>query len=266
MEIDLIALASSAVIAVAVAFITIKKKAFTVPAALSACGMLVIAAICSGWSGVVIVLTAYFTIFAVDMIVGKRSEAVTGSINQRNGARGLVQVIANALAATIAAVLSFLLKKPELMIVYAAALTECLADSLASDVGVLSKKDPIDICRMKRVKRGLSGGVSLLGTLSALAGCLVMLLVSWIFFGMSVKLAVAIVAIPMAGIVIDSVLGSLVQAKYVCEVCGKSTEKTLHCGKKTRHVGGIKLINNDAVNIISNFLTAILAAVYVLWI
>ena len=244
--------------------ITIKKKAFTVPAALSACVMLIVAAICSGWPGIVIVLAAYFTIFAVDMIVGERSEKITGSVNQRTGARGIVQVIANALAATIAAVMSAILKKPELMMVYAAALTECLADSLASDVGVLSKKDPVDICRMKRIKRGLSGGVSLLGTLSALAGCVWMFLISLIFFGFSVKLAVAVILIPMLGIGIDSVLGSLVQAKYECTVCGKSTEKTLHCGKKTNHVGGLKLINNDAVNIISNFLTAILAAVYIL--
>ena len=258
------AIASSVILAAAVAFITIKKKAFTVPAALSACAMLIIAALCSGWSGIVIVLAAYFTIFAVDMIVGDRSEKVTKSINQRSGARGIVQVIANALAATIAAVVGFILKKPELMMVYAAALTECLADSLASDVGVLSKKDPVDICRMKRIKRGLSGGVSLLGTLSALAGCVWMFLISWIFFGLSLDLFIVIIVIPMVGILIDSILGSLVQAKYECAVCGKSTEKTFHCGEKANHAGGIKLINNDAVNIISNFVTAILAAVYVL--
>ena len=52
--------------------------------------------------------------------------------------------------------------------------------------------------------------------------------------------------------------------KYVCSVCGKSTEKKIHCEQKTNHVGGLKIISNDAVNIISNFLTAILAAVYVL--
>lgn len=261
---DIIAVVSSVVLAVIVAFVTIRKKAFTVPAALSACAVLITVAVCSGWSGIVIVLAAYFTIFAVDMAVGNKSEKVTRAINQRTGARGIVQVIANALAATVAALASFIFKRPELMMVYAAALTECLADSLASDVGVLSKKDPIDICRMKRIKRGLSGGVSLLGTLSALAGCVLMFLVSWIFFGMSVRLAVTVIAIPMVGICIDSILGSLVQAKYKCTVCGKSTEKTIHCGAETSHVGGLKLINNDAVNIISNFLTAILAAVYVL--
>ena len=261
---DYIAIASSVILAALVAFITIKKKAFTVPAALSACVMLVLAALCGGWSGIVIVLAAYFTIFAVDMIIGDKSEKVTGSINQHSGARGMVQVIANALAATVAALAGFIFKKPELMIVYAAALTECLADSLASDVGVLSKKDPIDICRMKRIKKGLSGGVSLLGTLSALAGCVLMCLVSFIYFGISAKVVVAVLVIPMVGIILDSVLGSLVQAKYKCTECGKNTEKALHCGAKTDHVGGIKLINNDAVNIISNFLTAILAAAYVL--
>lgn len=254
----------SVVLAALVAFITIKKKAFTVPAALSACAVLVTAAVCGSWAGIVIVLAAYGIIFAVDMIVGERSEKVTGAINQRTGARGIVQVIANALAATVAAVAGFIFDKPELMIVYTAALTECLADSLASDVGVLSKKDPVDICRMKRIKRGLSGGVSLLGTASAFFGCLAMCLISYIFFGISVKVTVAVLVIPMVGILIDSILGSLVQAKYKCAVCGKATEKTAHCGQKTDRVGGLKIINNDAVNIISNFLTAILAAVYVL--
>ena len=259
-----IAISSSIIIAAIVAFITVKKKAFTLPAALSACIMLVISAVCGAWAGIVIVLAAYFTIFAVDMVIGEKSEVVTGSINQRSGARGMVQVIANALAATVAALAGFIFKKPELMIVYAAALTECLADSLASDVGVLSKKDPIDICRMKRIKRGLSGGISLLGTLSALSGCLLMCLVSYLFFGFSIKTTIAVLVIPMLGIIIDSILGSLVQAKYKCIVCGKNTEKTLHCNQKTTHVGGIRLINNDAVNIISNFITAILAAAYVL--
>jgi len=261
---NITAIASSVVLAALVAFITVKKKAFTIPAALAACIMLVLSAICGAWAGIVIVLAAYLTIFAVDMIIGERSEKITGSINQRSGARGLVQVIANAFASTVAAVFSFILKKPELMIVYAAALTECLADSLASDIGVLSKKDPVDICRIKRIKRGLSGGISLLGTLSALAGCVLMCLISFIFFGISVKVVVAVLVIPMIGILIDSILGSLVQAKYKCTVCRKSTEKKVHCSQKTDHVGGLKLINNDSVNIISNFLTAILAAVYVL--
>ena len=254
----------SIILAILVAFVTIKKKAFTVPAALSACAVLIFATVCGSWSGIVIVLSAYGIIFAVDLVIGEKTEKVTGSINQHSGARGMTQVIANALAATIAAALCLITGNGDFMVVYAAALTECLADSLASDVGVLSKKDPVDICRMKRIKRGLSGGVSLLGTLSAFAGCVFMFLISWIFFGISVKLAVAVIVIPMIGIAIDSILGSLVQAKYECTVCGKATEKKVHCNAETRHVGGLKLINNDAVNIISNFLTAILAAVYIL--
>ena len=211
---DYIAISSSVVLAALVAFVTIKKKAFTVPAALSACVMLVIAAICGGWSGIVIVLAAYFTIFAVVMVIGEKSEKVTGGINQRSGARGMVQVIANALAATIAAVAGFIFEKPELMIVYAAALTECLADSLASDVGVLSKKDPVDICRMKRIKRGLSGGVSLLGTLSALAGCLLMCLVSFIFFGIMILLQINVIGNTAVCIIHATCLNALSQKRF----------------------------------------------------
>lgn len=256
----------SVILAIAIAAVTIIKKAFTVPAALTACAILVTVAVCGSWAGIFIVVVSYAIIFATDLIVGARSEKITADVNQRHGARGIIQVFANAFAATIAIVLSALLDIPELMLVYAAAITECLADSLASDVGVLSRKDPVDICRMKRIRRGLSGGVSLLGTLSAFLGCVAMFFISSIFFGISLRLAIAVILFPMIGIILDSILGSLVQAKYLCTVCAKPTEKTAHCGTSTKKVGGVRLINNDAVNIISNFLTAILAAVYVLFI
>lgn len=254
----------SVILAALLALVTLKKKAFTPAASSAACAILIIAGICGSYAAIVGVLAAYGIVFAVDLILGKRSEGITGEINQKTGTRDVVQVLANALAAVIALVLGKIFNSPLGLVVYYSALTECLADSLASDVGVLSKKDPVDICRMKRIKRGLSGGVSLLGTASAFMGCLAMSLLSLIFWGFDLKYFIAVLLIPMLGIVIDSVLGSTVQAKYTCTECGKFTEKTAHCGKPTRHTGGIGFINNDAVNIISNFLTAVIAAVFLI--
>ena len=84
-----------------------------------------------------------------------------------------------------------------------------------------------------------------------------------IFFGFVPKYFLSILLIPMLGITVDSVLGSLVQAKFTCAVCGKLTEKPIHCEKPCVHTGGVRLITNDAVNFISNIVTTA-AAVLVL--
>ena len=42
---------------------------------------------------------------------------------------------------------------------------------------------------------------------------------------------------------------------------GKITEKNEHCGEKTELVSGIRVINNDAVNLISAFVSAVSAAI-----
>lgn len=254
----------SIILAALLAFITLKKNAFTPAAAISACVILIVAGICGSYAAIVGVLAAYGIVFAVDLALGARTEKITSDINRKSGRRDIVQVMANSLAAVTALVIGRIFSSPVGVVVYYSALTECLADSLASDVGVLSKKDPIDICRMKRIKRGLSGGVSLLGTASALLGCVAMTLISFIFWGFELRYFIAVLVIPMIGILIDSILGSLVQARYQCTECGKFTEKRVHCGSATRHCGGLAFINNDAVNIISNFLSAALAAAFLL--
>ncbi len=250
----------SIVFAIALAFITLKKKAFTPAAAMCAVVILITAGVCADFGGIFIVMAAYGAIFATDLIIGKRAEKITGQINKKTGTRDIVQVLANGLAATVAVVLGKIFSEPAFLAVYAAALAECLADSLASDIGVLSKKDPVDLCRRRRVKRGMSGGVSLLGTVAALCGSAFIAMFSMIFTGFNLKYFLVILLVPMLGMLLDSVLGSLVQAKFTCRKCGKVTEKTSHCGVPTDHTGGVKFINNDTVNIASNFITAAIAA------
>lgn len=252
-------LITGAILSLILIFITVKKKAFTLAAALTAGVILMTSAFAAGLAGIFIVLAAYGAIFAVDLVIGKRSEKITASINKKSGARGMSQVLVNASAAIAALVLKMIFGGEEWIAVYAVALTECLADSLASDVGVLSKGDPIDLCRLHRIPRGLSGGVSLLGTLAALAGCVFMSLFTLIFFGFDPKYFFSILVLPMIGVMLDSVLGSLLQAKYVCRVCARPTEKPIHCEKPSLHAGGVTFITNNAVNLISNLVTAAVA-------
>lgn len=249
----------SLILSALLVLLTVKKRAFTLTAALAAALILITSAFCASYAGIFIVIFAYGIIFAVDLAIGKRSGAITGEINKKSGARDVFQVLSNALAALIALLLGKSFGMEEFTVVYAVALTECLADSLASDVGVLSKKPPVDVLSCRPVERGTSGGVSALGSLSALVGSLSMSAFTVIFFGFVPKFFFSILLIPLLGVFIDSVLGSRVQAKYRCSVCKKLTEKELHCGVPTEHIGGLKAVSNDAVNLISNLITTVIA-------
>lgn len=249
----------SVILSALLVLLTVKKRAFTLPAALTAAFILITSAFCASYAGIFIVIFAYGIIFAVDLAIGKKSDAITGEINKKSGARDVFQVLSNSLAALIALLLGKIFGMEEFTVVYAVALTECLADSLASDVGVLSKKPPVDVLSLRPVERGMSGGVSALGSLSALVGSLSMSAFTVIFFGFVPKYFIAMLLLPMLGVFIDSALGSRVQAKYRCPVCKRQTEKEMHCDTPTEHIGGVKFMSNDAVNLISNLITTIIA-------
>ena len=65
--------------------------------------------------------------------------------------------------------------------------------------------------------------------------------------------------------VCDSALGSGVQVKYRCPVCGALTEKPVHCGVPGSPEKGVRWMTNDAVNLCNNILGALAAlALYAL--
>ena len=49
----------------------------------------------------------------------------------------------------------------------------------------------------------------------------------------------------------DSFLGATVQAQFKCSVCGKVTERIIHCNNNTKHTKGINWLNNDLVNLLA---------------
>ena len=252
----------SLVFAALLACLTLWKKAFTVGAALTACVILVTAAVCGSYLGLFAVLFAFGLILVVNKAFGAKTDAMTAEVNQKHGRRDTVQVVVNGLAAVISLIAAKGSGQTDFLLLYVVALTEGLADSLASDVGILSKKHPVDIVRFRRVEPGLSGGISLLGTGSAFGGCVAMWLFSLLFFPISGRGATALLLFPMLGMLLDSVLGSLWQAKYRCVSCGIATEKTHHCGRLTERTGGLRRFNNDAVNLLSNLITTLAAALF----
>jgi uncharacterized membrane protein len=65
-----------------------------------------------------------------------------------------------------------------------------------------------------------------------------------------------------AGMFADSVLGSVLQGRFRCPVCGQASEWQVHrCGARTVREGGLGWLDNDGVNLAATSLAAVLAGV-----
>ena len=103
---------------------------------------------------------------------------------------------------------------------------------------------------------GLSGGVSIPGTLAALVASFAFPLIALAFGAINGKGYVLAASISFLGCVLDSILGSLLQVKYKCKRCGALTECREHCGASAVRHSGFEAVDNDMVNVISVSISA----------
>lgn len=147
----------------------------------------------------------------------------------KKGERGATNVLANGIAPMAAAVISSF-AEPSIPVTWAgliflSALAVAGADTLASEIGVLSDKARL-ITNFKPVKAGTDGGISVLGEVCALAASLYTALFGWVVLcfisgqiGLNVTLPSSswLIFIPatigFVGCQIDSVLGATLETK-----------------------------------------------------
>jgi uncharacterized protein (TIGR00297 family) len=142
------------------------------------------------------------------------------------------------------------------------------ADTWASEIGVLSKKDPVKIITLKPVPKGLSGGVSSIGLFASFLGAGLISIQAFIFSfvlyrdpNQSLYFMVITIILGFLGSIIDSVLGATVQAQYFNEETQSLTEKKITSSGNARKVKGISVIDNNMVNFLSNLISSILVFV-----
>ena len=157
------------------------------------------------------------------------------------------------------------------IVMFGAAIAEATSDTWAGEIGRLSKKPPVSLKTGKIVSRGVSGGVTLLGYGGGLLGA-AFIAVFWyvLFSGKSgpmdlfmnkLPFGLAVVALSgFAGCILDSFLGAFFQALYIDADSGKYTEKKKSpSGKDNALLSGIQWMDNDMVNLASNFFSAAMA-------
>jgi len=170
-------------------------------------------------------------------------------------------VLANGGSAAAASFLYYLNPDPLWLLCFCMLIAGANSDTWASEIGTLSKRQPISIRTMSVVQKGTSGAVSVLGTGAALAGAFLIALISYYLFEMGLAMSFFVFIFGFLGNLIDTIFGAYLQAMYRCRNCNLDTEKLVHCGQKTERLRGLPILNNEMVNFLSCFLAATIGAI-----
>lgn len=208
-----------------------------------------------GWQWAVLLLTFFITSSALSRAFRRRKQELSEKFS-KGDRRDAGQVFGNGALPAFFAALHFASPASVLPWVgFAAALAAVNADTWATELGVLNPGPPRLITDLrKRVEKGTSGGVSLLGTAASFLGsALIAVLAVWLSPAAPLTVGhwILLLLAGLGGSLFDSYLGATVQAMYYCPTDRKETEKhPLHtCGTPTIHVRGWKWLNNDLVNL-----------------
>lgn len=216
-----------------------------------------------GISWAALLLTFFITSSILSKTFAKQKLAFSEKFS-KGSQRDWGQVMANGGLGAILVVLHVLLPGEVWpWIAYAGAMAAVNADTWATELGVLSPARPRLITSGNQVERGASGGVSWLGSLSALAGAMLVAAIAALFSAKSdpAKLVFCATAGGVCGSFFDSFLGATVQAIYWCPNCMKETERhPIHlCGSPTSQLRGWSWLNNDRVNFFASMVGALIS-------
>jgi len=277
-------LAIGAAFAGAIALLAWRARALTPSGAVAAfaVGALTYA---SGTLGFTLVLLAFFVPSVGLSRFGRARKRELVDIG-KYGARDALQVLANGGVATVCAVAWAFTHDPRWAFAFAGAYAAATADTWATEIGTLARHRPRSILTLRPIAAGLSGGITLTGTLAEIGGAVWMgvaglagiglaYVLGTFDYGMSYPnayyfpappiLMLALVAIPAGGIVgatLDSILGATLQELRKCDACERECEADPHaCGLPTRRVRGLPGFSNDAVNLLATAAGAAIAFV-----
>jgi uncharacterized protein (TIGR00297 family) len=128
------------------------------------------------------------------------------------GTRGYANVFANSLSALFFAMNYGVYGSDLFLVSFVASVAAALGDTIASEIGKTSRKVYL-ITNFERVRAGESGGISLIGEISALAGCGVIVLIAVLSGILPPSLSTIPLIAGFIAVHVDSVLGATLE-KY----------------------------------------------------
>ncbi len=227
------------------AFAAIYKKWLTVAGAVAAV-----------WMGLLLYASGSFKAFIIPgvfLITGSLLSKLNRPVEEKEG-RNARQVFANGLIGLTAMVAYYFTK--DIYVLWTALASFCISmsDSVSSELGIYFKGKTYDIIGFKKMATGLSGGISMKGTLAGLLATLLLAIIGALVYNIESLMVFWIAMAGFSGMLIDSIIGSLLQVKYKL-ANGNLTENAMQSAKIAR---GYSWCDNDMVNLLSNLLVSTL--------
>lgn len=233
-----------------------KKKSLTGSACVLAFFMALIIFYAGGFLFLLTLFAFFISSSVLTKIGGKQKEQLEKVLYEKNGNRDAIQVLANGGLPTICAIFFIFSHENSFwFIAYFISFAVSTADTWASEVGLLSKAIVRSAVTFKKVEKGLSGGITVLGVSASFFGALFIALTYVILAGFNLFNFNSILICGVIGAYFDSILGELLQVKYI-DSKGLVTEKSQNAIK----MQGLSYINNDTVNLLSS-----LIGIFVYW-
>ncbi|MBI3569088.1 MAG: DUF92 domain-containing protein [Gemmatimonadetes bacterium] len=214
--------------------------------------------------GAAVTLVAFFV--AADLVTRWREEekmrVMIATVPQAK-LRDATQVLANGLVFVLFALYAMRHTNPRWSYAALGSLAAASADTWATEIGTMLGGTPRSLMTWRPVNKGMSGGITFVGTLASAVGALLVAVVGAIAFGLTTWRAVVVILVAgVAGALADSFAGDTMQTKRWCDRCREWTERRVHpCGYRTKHRRGISWLTNDLVNFICTGAGAVVAVV-----
>jgi len=212
------------------------------------------------WSLAVPLLFFFVVSSKVTRWAEERRGQMPTSAARAMGARNGRQVGANGAVAAVCAIAALLLGENRWLYGALCALAAMTGDTWSSEIGRALVPRPLDLRTFRRVDAGVSGAVSLVGSLAGLVGTVLTTSLGILLLpgaGRPARYCFLVINLwAFAAMWVDSILGAFVQMRFRCQRCGVLIDNRIHCGEPTHRIAGISRVDNNLVN----FLTTIFAA------
>ncbi len=180
--------------------------------------------------------------FFVTSVIFTRIRASIDRKVEDTGQRNIWQVIANIFGAIVFSVLFLIFAQPIFKILFMTVVAAVIADTWASEIGPLFHKKCFSIAHWRTATSGVSGGISIAGTLAAFSGSFLVALLSWsgLLQGIDFRMVMIIAMSGFLASFVDTILGAFVEPHL---------EQMSYF---TRKKGVASISPNDVVNLLAS--------------
>ena len=150
-------------------------------------------------------IIAFFTI-VLFYLIAEFATKLSRNDKKKHEQRTTSNILGNAGAAIIALLLGQ-------FVPFFGAIAAALADTISSEIGMLSTKKPRLITNFSKVESGTDGGITFLGTITGAMASVLIAIIYFLFIENSLKITGIIAFAGFCGTLIDSLLGAIFERK-----------------------------------------------------